>query len=1046
MRGMRRTVVCFLLFGALATSAVADGPETGVVSGVVTDSSGSPLPGVSVTLASDRGDKITTTEADGSYRFVLLVPGNYKLTAALEGMGEAKKDVQVTAGERSDVPLTLKLATAEEITVTSEAPMVDKFNVGVGATMQSQVGVEVTGENRTFYGVINFMPGVTNEDENADLSSTRPNINGATWADSTVYIDGVDTTFSRYGGTRVFLPSTATTEVSLESGGLGADYGRTVGSATNVIVKSGTNNFHGEGIYSRTEESWNSEFDDHIELEQRESNPQPRDFFERTQVEKDQHDGQYETSFGGPIARDKAWFFLSANQQNTNHVGKTINGDFVDESGDVESRIAKINYQPAAAHSLSFSYIDTPVLRNFVLEPVFDRYGVTPHDISGELYTVSYNVSISQKVFVEAKLADQTSNEDKLLAYGEFDINEAIRVKQQDPRFPANPAANQDWPGNNYGTYIDDDGWHNGWLLDNGYGTNEYPRQQLNLALTQFVGEKHELKYGIDAQEVKWESDVRRPNLYSGQGNNLFSATSPTGYINPASPANPASTSCNFLVGSASCILQDYNHPSLLADFGSSDTKSTNTAIYLRDRFEVGEHWTFNVGVRAENQEHENDIGRTVMDSTDISPRGSMSYDIKGDGRQLVTASVGRSFNQLPQEAVHEFMLDQFNGYNGYERRLYCSPTNAALGNLGLLGNTCRNTGVGYTSTLGFVLPGVQWDLVDAGVFDSDLEAYYKDEAIVGYEWQFSRNWALDAKAIWWEVDDLIGSTIQLAQVDGRATFFVLSANHSDYPSILRAIRQNATLPAIIARMPTDAVLDDYEDPYRDYQALQIQVNRRYANNWALYSNVTFSEAGGSSHGTVFNNTNDSYGQDLGAVLLPAHITACENNQVNRTDPRDCAAAWTRFLGQPLSTINRDGKANFDRPIIAKTSGWKTFPFTARQSFTLGGHVTWQSGANWDRTETVTPSNPTGEPVGLGVAVPLEPEGTERIASHWWMNLSGAYSFPIWKNLAGDLRVEVQNATDNQDQLSATSRGEARTLRRGWERPRRYRALFGVRF
>ena len=116
---------------------------------------------------------------------------------------------------------------------------------------------------------------------------------------------------------------------------------------------------------------------------------------------------------------------------------------------------------------------------------------------------------------------------------------------------------------------------------------------------------------------------------------------------------------------------------------------------------------------------------------------------------------------------------------------------------------------------------------------------------------------------------------------------------------------------------------------------------------------MTFSEAGGSSHGTVFNNTNDSYGQDLGAVLLPAHITACQAAQATRTDPRNCADYWTQFLGQPLSTINRDGNANFDRPIIAKTSGWKTFPITARQSFTLGGHATWQSGANWDRTETV---------------------------------------------------------------------------------------------
>ena len=61
--------------------------------------------------------------------------------------------------------------------------------------------------------------------------------------------------------------------------------------------------------------------------------------------------------------------------------------------------------------------------------------------------------------------------------------------------------------------------------------------------------------------------------------------------------------------------------------------------------------------------------------------------------------------------------------------------------------------------------------------------------------------------------------------------------------------------------------------------------------------------------------------------------------------------------------------------------------------------------------------------------------------------MSGAYSFPVYKHVVGDFRLEVQNVTDNQDQLSATGRGRRRaTLRRGWQRPRRYRALFGVRF
>ena len=167
--------------------------------------------------------------------------------------------------------------------------------------------------------------------------------------------------------------------------------------------------------------------------------------------------------------------------------------------------------------------------------------------------------------------------------------------------------------------------------------------------------------------------------------------------------------------------------------------------------------------MRGENQLHENDIGREVMDDTTISPRGSVSYDIRATGGSSSRCFGGRSYHQLPQEAVNQFLMDQFNGYNGYERRLYCAPAliaaSAAVPAIG-----CQGFQPGYTRSLGFVLPGLQWDLVDRGVFDSDLEAYYKDEAILGWEWQFSQNWAIKAEAIWWEVDNLIGSTTQLAQ------------------------------------------------------------------------------------------------------------------------------------------------------------------------------------------------------------------------------------------------------------------------------------------
>ena len=325
---------------------------------------------------------------------------------------------------------------------------------------------------------------------------------------------------------------------------MSADYGRTVGSATNVIVKSGTNRFHGDFLYSRTEEDWNEEFDSHPELADKqfcrgqEAGVVPlqceANFFLCTDIEKASSDDQHETGLGGPLKRDKVWFFLSANRQNSNRTGKTKNGDAVDESGTLESRIIKLNFQAGASNSIAVNYIDTPVFRNFRLEPVYDRYAMTPHDISGELYSLSWNWLASSSVFVEFKAASQTSNEDKLLAFGGFDVDEAISVKQEDDRFPAaDPLlVGPDYAGNNFSPYLDGDGWHNGWLLDNGFGTNEYPRDQYNIGITQFAGSNHELRYGVDARQVEWLGDVERLTLYSSGGDNRFCSTARSGFIN----------------------------------------------------------------------------------------------------------------------------------------------------------------------------------------------------------------------------------------------------------------------------------------------------------------------------------------------------------------------------------------------------------------------------------------------------------------------------------------------------------------------------------
>ena len=320
--------------------------------------------------------------------------------------------------------------------------MVDKFNVSAGGTVAAETVLEAAPVNRGIYGPINFLPGVTNDNESLDLSSSRPTVNGASWIESAVFVDGVDTTFARYGSTRTLLPTTATTEITMEAGGQSADFGRVVGSHINVITKSGTNNWHGEGNIVYEDLTIDRNYGPQPILEQKPpSQARDEDSLAWTDEERENaEEANYETAFGGPIFRDKAWFFVAAASWTTFYTDETDNGDTIDNSTATDSYVAKFNFQPTPKHSLALMGIATPIERLFHLSVMVDKYVPTFHDISGELYSANWNYAVNSKFFLEAKVATQESNEDKLLNPTRgTDIAEALAVKQQDPRFAPVP-------------------------------------------------------------------------------------------------------------------------------------------------------------------------------------------------------------------------------------------------------------------------------------------------------------------------------------------------------------------------------------------------------------------------------------------------------------------------------------------------------------------------------------------------------------------------------------------------------------------------------
>ncbi len=136
---MKGAAVGALAFLLVTPIAVADTPVTGIVAGKVTDASDTTLPGVTVSIEGDRGKTTVFTEDDGTFRFVLLPPGSYLVRAELSGFGASQGTAQLSAGGRVQLDLKLALETAETITVTSEAPVIDRFEVTAGGTVSHEV-------------------------------------------------------------------------------------------------------------------------------------------------------------------------------------------------------------------------------------------------------------------------------------------------------------------------------------------------------------------------------------------------------------------------------------------------------------------------------------------------------------------------------------------------------------------------------------------------------------------------------------------------------------------------------------------------------------------------------------------------------------------------------------------------------------------------------------------------------------------------------------------------------------------------------------------
>ena len=307
--------LCLLL---LAGSVYAQ-RTTGDLSGIVRDATGSVLPGVTVSVTGaniPRAQTATTTEA-GTYRILNLPPGTYDVTFELSGFRKiVLQGLRVSVGSVLEQNVGLELSQlTESVNVVAETPIVDTTSSEVGTTL-SQEWVENAPTRRFgFYDLVAHAPGAVKGGDGTAAAERRTMMSGSSFDENAFQLDGVNVTDNFFSEGFSEPNPDAIEEVEVLSLGAPAEYGNLMGAVYNIVTKQGTNEFHGDASYffqsngltsNNTKDVTfpNGDFADACSDDPTARCPWTRgDYYEIT--------GQV----GGPIVRDKLWFFGSYGHQ-----------------------------------------------------------------------------------------------------------------------------------------------------------------------------------------------------------------------------------------------------------------------------------------------------------------------------------------------------------------------------------------------------------------------------------------------------------------------------------------------------------------------------------------------------------------------------------------------------------------------------------------------------------------------------------------------------------------------------------------------------------
>jgi hypothetical protein len=285
-------VLCVVMVIAARPGTTVAQVAAGEISGIVKDQAGAAVPGATVTVTSVATNRrrVATSSGEGVYTAPSLLPGEYRVDVELFGFKSVRRSgIRLSTGEKARIDFELAIGSVnEQVTVTADAPVLRAETASLGTIVENAQVVQLPLNGRSFITLASLAAGVA-----LPPNSQLPRINGGRPRTNEYLFDGISVLQPEPGQVAFFPVIDAIQEFKIESNSPPAEFGRFNGGVVNLTTKAGANTFHGSGFEFFRNEGLNA-----------------RNYFQATNAVKPRYErNQYGGTLGGPLARDRTFFF-----------------------------------------------------------------------------------------------------------------------------------------------------------------------------------------------------------------------------------------------------------------------------------------------------------------------------------------------------------------------------------------------------------------------------------------------------------------------------------------------------------------------------------------------------------------------------------------------------------------------------------------------------------------------------------------------------------------------------------------------------------------